>query len=147
MGKARSNPKRQAIADKTAHKTNAGTGIATRARTTTTTATGVAIVAGAGTAEGTRIATGVGNAVASTTGKATKLSTTEQQLLESKTQPKPTRKGKQMSRVRPLVCKLYPPNGIPPDHVKTWQVMRAVRKVYPDASRDVIARAIGRRKD
>ena len=150
MGKARSNPKLQAIADKTAHKINAGTGIATRARTAT--AAGVAIVAGVGTAAGTRTATGAGNALASTTGKATKLSTTEHKLLESKTQPNPTRKGKQTPRRIPVVAAKYPPKGIPPDHVKTVTVMQHVLKVFEargwgEVSRDTVERATGRRKD
>lgn len=65
---------------------------------------------------------------------------------QPKAEPKHTRKGRQMSRVRPLVRKMFPPDGIAPDDVKTWQAVREVQKKLPDVSRDVIERAIGRRK-
>jgi hypothetical protein len=68
MGKARSNPKLQAIADKTAPVVNAGAGTAKGRRTAA--GVGTSIVAGAGTAAGTHTATGVGTAVKSAVGTA-----------------------------------------------------------------------------
>jgi hypothetical protein len=70
---------------------------------------------------------------------------------KSKTEPKRTRRGKQMSRLWPVLRDLYPPDGMPPDHVKTVKVVQKVLHEYKaremgDVSRDVIERAIGRRK-
>jgi len=64
---------------------------------------------------------------------------------------KPTRRGKQTPRLLPVLRELYPPDGIPPDHVKTVTVMQRVLKVYKargwgEVSRDVVERAIGRRE-
>ena len=141
-----------------------GKGTARRTRTTTTVGVGAAIAAGVGTAASTRKATAEGTGINAAVGTATKLSADEQRDLDdmasirniirnrkrikpTSPESKPTRKGKPMARVRPIVCELYPPDGIAPEDVKTWQALRAVRKVYPGASRDVVARAIGRRKD
>jgi hypothetical protein len=65
--------------------------------------------------------------------------------------PKSTRKGKQMSRLLPVLRDLFPPDGMPPDSVKTVTVMQRVLKTYEvrrwgEVSRDVVERAIGRRK-
>ena len=60
--------------------------------------------------------------------------------------PKLTRRGKQMSRLLPLLRGWYPPDGIPSDDVKTVTIMQRVLKEF-EVSRDVVERAIGRRKD
>jgi hypothetical protein len=70
---------------------------------------------------------------------------------EPKGKPKRTRKGKQMSRLLPVLRDLYPPDGMPPDHVKTVKVVQTVLDEYKarkmgEVSRDVIERAIGRRE-
>jgi hypothetical protein len=66
--------------------------------------------------------------------------------VKAKAKPKHTGKSRPMARVRPLVRKMFPPDGIAPDDVKTGDVVRAVQKKFPDIKRDVITRAIGRRK-
>jgi hypothetical protein len=65
---------------------------------------------------------------------------------KAKAKPKHTGRSRPMARVRPLVRKMFPPDGIAPDDVKTGDAVSAVQKKLPDIKRDVILRAIGRRK-
>lgn len=63
--------------------------------------------------------------------------------------PRHTREGKQMPRLLPVLRELYPPDGMPPGHVKTVAVMQCVLKEYQargwgEVSRDVVEKAIGR---
>ena len=59
------------------------------------------------------------------------------------------RQGKQTTRLLPILRELYPPNGLPPDSVKTVKVMQAVLKKCEErgwgtVSREVIEKALGR---
>jgi hypothetical protein len=59
------------------------------------------------------------------------------------------REGKQMTRLLPILRELYPPNGLPPDSVKTVTVMQAVLKKYKErgwgtVSRETIEKALKR---
>jgi hypothetical protein len=69
----------------------------------------------------------------------------------TESKPKRIRRGKQMSRLLPVLRDLYPPDGMPPDHVKTVKIVQKVLDEYKarkmgEVSRDVIERAIGRRE-